>query len=575
MMKSIFTKFVTFCILLFLLALNQCYSQQLDRFSSGDKLLTVNGGINLNQIFYTAYGNELRRDPYNFFLSGNLNFDFIGFAVPLSFSYSNKNTSFQQPFNQFSLSPTYKNVRTYVGYNSLSYSKYTLAGHIFFGGAVEVSDLGKWDVSAMYGRLRKPVELDSLSDNAQPSFRRLGWGTKINYQGKGSDRAGLIVFGSNDQEFSLQNLENIGILPESNLVISLEGSKQLTRQLSLKAEYATSAVTGNRFAGDIAEEQPLAFNLLSGLYQQNSSTSFYNALNSSLTYTGKFYNVALNYERVDPEYETHGAYFFNNDLENMTVSTQLNLLKSKVNLGLNAGSQRNNLDNNELNELRRFVGSANLNYTPKPTIALAASYSNFQSFTNIRPTFDQINDLTPFDNLDTLNFRQISQNANLNANIILNQSKEKRQNLNFNVAYQTSKDEQENSENESIGNRFVNANVSYTYSVAATGFSITSSINGYINENTGNSNSGISPTISLSKPFFKKRVRTTLSSTYTLTSVNEVSSAKIFNVRLGASYSLKKKHRINFNFVTLNRGKINNNPAGTESTGTLSYQYNF
>lgn len=550
-------------------------AQQLDRFSSGDKLLTVNGGINLNQIFYTAYGNELRRDPYNFFLSGNLNFDFIGFAVPLSFSYSNKNTSFQQPFNQFSLSPTYKNIRTYVGYNSLSYSKYTLAGHIFFGGAVEVSDLGKWDVSAMYGRLRKPVELDSLSNNSQPSFRRLGWGTKINYRGKGSDRAGLIVFGSNDQEFSLQNLENTGILPESNLVISLEGSKQIFKKLSVKAEYAASAITRDRSAGDIAEGQPVAFTILNGLYRQNSSTAFYNALNSSLTYAGKFYNVALNYERVDPEYETHGAYFFNNDLENITVSTQVNLLKSKVNLGLNAGSQRNNLDNTELNELRRFVGSANLNYTPTPTIALAASYSNFQSFTNVRPTFDQLNDLTPFDNLDTLNFRQISQNANLNANVILNQSKEKRQNLNFNIAYQTSKDEQENTENESIGNQFINANVSYTYSVAATGFSITSSINGYVNENTGNSNSGVSPTLSLSKPFFNKKVRTTLSSTYTLTKVNEVSSAKIFNIRLGASYSLKKKHRINFNFVTLNRGKINNNPAGTESTGTLSYNYNF
>ncbi|MEL6561548.1 MAG: hypothetical protein AAFQ94_25390 [Bacteroidota bacterium] len=569
------TKICLFIILALYFSSASVNAQQFDRLSSGDKLLTVNGGINLNQIFYTAYGNELRRDPYNFFLSGNLNFDFIGFAVPLSFSYSNKNTSFQQPFNQFSLSPTYKNIRTYIGYNSLNYSKYTLAGHIFFGGAVEVSDLGKWDVSAMYGRLRKPVEPDSLSDNAQPSFRRLGWGTKINYRGKGGDRAGLIVFGSNDQEFSLQSLENSGILPESNLVISLEGSKQLTKQLSVKAEYATSAITRNQSAGDNAEEQPLAFNILNGLYQQNSSTAFYNALNSSLTYSGKSYNVALNYERVDPEYETHGAYFFNNDLENITVSTQLNLLQSKVNLGLNAGSQRNNLENTELNELRRFVGSANLNYTPKPTIALAASYSNFQSFTNIRPTFDQLNDLTPFDNLDTLNFRQISQNANLNANIILNQSKEKRQNLNFNIAYQTSKDEQENSGIESIGNQFVNANVSYTYSVAATGFSITSSINGYVNENTGNSNSGISPTLSLSKPFFNKKVRTTVSSTYTLTKVNEESSAKIFNLRLGASYSLKKKHRINFNFVTLNRGRINNNPTGTESTGTLSYQYNF
>src|SRR5690349_18511951 len=83
-----------------------------------EKPLSINGGVSLNQVFYGASGIESRRDPYSYFASGNINFSLYGWSVPVSFSFSNQNSSFQQPFNQYSIHPTYKCVTGHLGYNS-------------------------------------------------------------------------------------------------------------------------------------------------------------------------------------------------------------------------------------------------------------------------------------------------------------------------------------------------------------------------------------------------------------------------------------------------------------------------
>ena len=56
-----------------------------------EKPLTMTGGISFNQIFYTASGIDSRRDPYSYYVAGNINFSLYGWSVPLSFSLSNQN----------------------------------------------------------------------------------------------------------------------------------------------------------------------------------------------------------------------------------------------------------------------------------------------------------------------------------------------------------------------------------------------------------------------------------------------------------------------------------------------------
>ena len=78
----------------------QLYAQNLEAIGK-EKPLKLNGGISLNQTFYSSSDSLSRRDPYNYYLAGNLNLSMYGWSVPLSFNYSNQKTTFTQPFNNY------------------------------------------------------------------------------------------------------------------------------------------------------------------------------------------------------------------------------------------------------------------------------------------------------------------------------------------------------------------------------------------------------------------------------------------------------------------------------------------
>src|SRR5690606_23767511 len=173
-----------------------------------------------------------------------------------------------------------------------------------------------------------------------------------------------------------------------------------------------------------------------------TASSYYNAYKAGINYQLDFMGLGLGYERVDPGYRTLGAYFFNNDLETYTVNVSYNFTKWKLNLAANAVLQKNNLDNSQMNQTRRAVGSVNASFQASERLNLSGSYSNFTTFMNIRTQFELLTELTPYDNLDTLNYRQISQSANMNINYVLSQDKDRRQNLNVNLSHQNSSDQQ-------------------------------------------------------------------------------------------------------------------------------------
>ena len=138
-------------------------SQQLDDFSF-KKGLTAHGGLTFSNEFYSGSDSLVRRDPYAYFLNGNLNMNLWGISLPFSFSYSNTQISYTQPFNKFKLDPSYKWVHLLVGTNTMEMSPYTLSDHEFTGVGVELTP-GKWKIAGMYGRLNKAVEYDPMVNN--------------------------------------------------------------------------------------------------------------------------------------------------------------------------------------------------------------------------------------------------------------------------------------------------------------------------------------------------------------------------------------------------------------------------
>ncbi len=578
-MRIYFTAFLFYTFFF----LQSLHAQNLDEIGKTNPL-TVTGGVSLNQIFYTASGIENRRDPYSYYASGNINFSLYGWNVPLSFALSNRNTSFQQPFNQYSVHPTYKWITGHAGYCSMSYSPYTVNGHIFLGGAVDLAPEGNWKFSALYGRFLKAVEAETDSTGTivnTPSYKRMGYGLKTSYNKDGSF-VDLIVFHAKDDVTSIAFIHdslatqanNPLTLPQENLVMSIGAGKTFFEHFLLRGELASSALSRDIRAEEGEQSHPLSY--IGFLYTPRLSSSYYKAFKTSLSYQQDAYSLGVAYERIDPQYRTLGAYYFNNDLESITANGSASLWQGKMNVAVSAGTQRDNLDKSKVSTMRRMVSSLNVNYIPNQKLNLSASYSNFQTYTNIRSQFVNINQLTPYDNLDTLNYTQISQNITATATYALGSSKERRQSINLNLNVQNAADKQ-GEVTQNSGSKFYNVNTGYMYNVVPQNLTVSVAFNANINDSRAITTRTLGPTASVSKSFFDRKLRATLSSSYNNTYTNSERVSTILNGRINGSYTIQKKHNLNLSMVTVNRKSTSETSAKsfTEFTGTLGYSYAF
>jgi hypothetical protein len=547
-------------------------AQNLETIGQGPAL-KISGGLSANQIFYAVSGIESRRDPYSYYLTGNVNFALYGWNVPLSFSLSNQNVSFQQPFNQYSLHPTYKWITGHIGYTSMNFSPYTLSGHLFNGVGIEATPGTKLKVSAMYGRLQKPVEPDTLIESNQPAFRRTGFGFKANY-GDTRNFIELTTFRAADEMHSISRIpEEQNILPQENLVFSVGGGVSIFKKFLVKAEWANSAITRDT-RGDKSHLSP--YNNLGEIFTPRLTSNYYQAFKSSFSFEGVGYTLGVGYERIDPEYKTLGAYFFNNDLENITANGATALAGGKVNLSATVGSQRDNLDGSKISTMRRLVTAVNVGFVPNQNLNVAGSYSNFQTFTNIRSQFVDINQLTPYDNLDTLNFTQISQNAMVNGNYSLPGNKDKRKSISLNLSVMKADDTQGEVEQNS-GSIFYNANGAYSVNFVPRNFTISTAFNYSLNEALDAKTKTVGPSVSISKSMLDKKLRISSSISANNTYTDKSLAGRVLSIRIQGGYSIKQKHNLNLNLVTLNRTirKEEGLTDFTEFTGTLGYAYNF
>lgn len=555
-------------ILIITIPATSSYAQDVEsiKLKNGIKL---NGSLGLNTIYYRANGLPNRRDPFNWFFTGNLNINFFGYNTPFSFSYSNVNRNFSQPFNQFSFSPRYKWIKTHIGYNSMNFSQYSLAGHVFLGGGVELTPKN-WHFSAMYGRLRKPVAYDfddSLAAPLETSYKRMGMGAKAGYD-NGRDRLHLIFFHANDDKNSIPFDPPPEIItPKDNVVIGGQGRKSIGKRFFVEAEYTLSFLNNDTRSVllDTAD-----------LLDESFAKRQFDAYNAAVGYQGNWYSIQLKYEQVAPEYETLGAYFFNNDFRNITIIPTVSLLSNKLNISMNTGIQENNLDETRGATTERFVGSWNVSYAPNTQWNFNGSYSNFSTFTNMRPPND------PFftDDMDTLNFYQVNNTYSSTASYNFG-SEEIKNAIILTASFQSANEESAYQENNNVSN-FFTGNISYSRSIIASNTTFAGSFNYYASEGNAFSSIFYGPNASLSKIFLDKKLRSSLSSSYNYSVNNGEQGNAVLNNALNLTYtpgsnsdSNKFRQNISLSVMHLNRSASEEQTGYSELTTTLNYNLSF
>lgn len=531
-------------------------------------LWIANGGFNMSHIGNYSPDSLSRQDPYAYYLSGNFNSTLYGVvSLPFSFAYTNNQATanLPQPFNRFSLSPSYRWITTHVGYGNMTFSPYTLSGHEFFGGGVELKPDNGLRFAALYGRFRKAVRPDSLVH--EPMYRRMGGGVMAGYEGDHLD-VSFNLFKAKDDPNSLDLSEHDNfdvITPGDNLAGSMLVNIHLTNGFSWMGEYGVSAINH-----DISRSDSISQSFGDRFLESNGDISVHHAFKTSIAQSTSLGRIGATYERVQPNYQTFGAYYFTNDFENITANLNSTLFK-KINVGLDVGYQTDNLEKQKTNTAKRAIYSANVSAPVNNRLSLALSLSNVQSYMHIRDIYDEVTRTNQYQNLDTLSFTQLNMSTSINANYALQASEQQRQNLNAAFSYQEASEQQED-DKRYVGSRIYNSMLSYLFSLTPSRFTVSTTVNHNQNSMPDMVMHVISTNLSVQK-VIAEQFRTAFTGTYSNSFNDDGTIANIINLRITGGYSLKKRHNFNLSLAMINNKAQRGH--STQYSANLSYSYIF
>lgn len=543
------------------------YAQDVDLENFYKPNFKVTGNVNANMMYYTSNSDmQNSREPFTYLLSGNLNISAFNFSVPLFYSITNQgnNLGYTAPFdfNRLSIMPKYKWVKAYIGNVSMTFSPYTLSGFPFKGVGLELTPQSPFKITLMGGQLLKAVSEEEALGGI-PVYQRFGYGAKIGFE-KERYKLGWIGFYAKDDVNSLTMVTDKGVTPKENFVNSLTFSTSVIKNLNLNVEYALSVLTDDTRSNTLS-----GGNFRDKLFSSKESTSFMNALNVNFDYNIQKSIVGLTYERIDPNYNTLGALYFNNDLENIALRFSRPFYQDKITVSTSLGFQRDDLAKEKKQDTKRVVGSINMNYRVTDQINITGSYSNFSTYTNKKlDQFELINNPNVVVS-DTLDYRQLSQNANVNMSYAF--GSKRNQNLNFNYSIAGQANEQGGVIRRGQASTVQNYNLAHSINFIEMKVGLNSSLN-YTNNQVGiNNSSSTGASVGASKKLFKDKLNTNLGFLYN-NSQGDMNSSSVFGIKFNNSYTLLDQHNFSMNIISMFRSSTNTQKFN-DLTATFNYAY--
>jgi hypothetical protein len=360
----------------------------------------LTGSLVTSTTGYKAAGIDSRREPITWSVTGSPVLSIYDVQFPVNLVFSDQDQSIRQPFDQFGISPSYKWLNGHFGYRSLSFSRYTLAGVTFLGAGIEVA-ASPIRIGAMYGRLQRAVEEDTLLATVLPAYKRLGMGARVGF-GSLNNFFDLILFRAKDDTTSLSRpIMKASVYPQENLVGGINTKIAIFDELSVEAEASASALTRDLRAPKI--DSIKIPSIVSKLMDVNSSTSLTFAGHASMNVHFAHWATALEYERIEPNYSSLGAYFFNSDLESYKLSPSFDVFQGKLRVSGSMGFQHDDLLHTKGATTSHLIGSTTVSWNPSPVFGMDGQYSNYAT--------DQVGGIAPLN--DSVRVRNVSQSASL------------------------------------------------------------------------------------------------------------------------------------------------------------------
>lgn len=458
------------------------------------------------QPFFKLGGNaNFTFSSQSYLLSASLNPCIYGYSIPLFFSYSNEGAAYAHPFNQFSISPSFKWAKLFAGKTQMNLSPYSLNGHSFDGVGLELSPNFPLQLTVLYGRLKKKIDHvpdSNLSSNLPPNeYKRMGWGGKITYKQK-KQSISFNYFRAEDQKNELTYPSHS---PQQNTILGGDFHMQVLNKIKI-----TGAVSLSEFKQEAFQTQASLYNL--GLASK---------------WEVGFEKIYFSYERISPNYQNLGAYYTQNDFENIVLTFHPSFKKMQI--STNLGLQREDLRKERQSNSNRWVGSVALNMPLGSALQLQVNYSNFTTLTHVKPLTLQENLETPYLIIDTLSIRQISQQGQSS---LTYQWKTKEHKTSYIANFQQSKESRQKT-----SSTYYYHSIDHTSTLFSKyNLSISAHLSAQQNQDKHILTGG--PGMNLSSHFFDKKLKINIGSQYYISNKSET----FINGRMYITYAIQKKH---------------------------------
>ncbi|WP_461068773.1 hypothetical protein [Spirosoma horti] len=531
----------------------------------------VSGGLNAYAGFYTASGIAARNQPSPFGVSGSVTVALPGgISLPFSAVLGNQGSSFRQPFNQFGVSPTYKWATVHAGYRNVSFSPFTLAGHTFLGGGVELNP-GKLRLGAVYGRFNKAISTNLAEPDIIPAYGRTGYAVKVGY-GKPANYVDLIMLRAKDDSTSIvsapQSVSQT-VTPAENLVVGLTTRLLIVKHITVELDGAVSAYTRDVRSSLVSAEGSNPVTRFFGrLITPRLATQLTQATQAAVGYRVQNAGIKLQYKRIDPNFQTMGAYYFQSDIESYAIAPNLTLMDGKLRLSGSYGIQYDNLANNKSARTGRKIGSLVVSYNPATAFGIDVQLSNYgiSQQAGFRPLIDTIR-LAQNNLSATVNTRYTLQKEDVLQVFTLTTTYQKLSDLNANTASQTE-------------NNNINLNLGYFYQQTTTGWGF----NGMLSYTqtqlpiaVGDTNRTVrffGPTLGATQSFFEKKLTTSANASYLVNQQAGI-TGKVMTVSVSGGYQVAKRQTLTVSLNYLNSNTGIQEQTFNELRGNLGYGISF
>lgn len=525
----------------------------------------IHGTASASVGYYNSSAFNSSRKPYSYSIMLAPTLAVYGVQIPFNFTFTEGSSNVKNPFAQLGINPYYKWAKGYFGWTNMTWSPTTLNGKTFLGAGIEINP-SLFRFGAFYGRMNPALQENLLIKNSQlPQYKRRGWGLKLGV-GNEDNHVDFIWLHSKDVVGSIpapvDPLNKLDFTPQENAVFGIKSHQAIfKKKLTWDMDGAVSAITRDLNSSLLDIGTGIGTKFLRVAIPPRLSTSYAWTVHTNLLYRAENYSLGFDYNRIQPEYQSHGLDYILNDQQKISLIQTFVAAKKKVNVNLNEFYQHDNLNKRKSAKTNRTGLSASVALNLNQHFGAAISYSNYITFQS--KGSKELNDTTRlFQIQQTILFapRYTVFNTKMVHNVFLSASYSRMDDLNNFTAQYTR-------------NNTVNTNIGYSLSLNSLMLNLAPSFNVLYTQTSSFNMLSIGPTLAISKNFLKGALGVNTAITFTASRQNGLWTSKTVNNNIGLSYHITPNHSVKlgnnimYTFYTLSNSH--------EYKGEVTYTYTF